>query len=955
MSRDLLPVAAISLRPQRSGTFELEHRLAAAVEGEVRFSAFDRGRYATDASIYQIEPCGVVIPKTMADVEASLEIARECGVSVTARGGGTSQAGQTVGAGLILDTSKYLNAMEEVDAASGTVWVEPGIVLDDLNRRLKAHGRMFPVDISTGNRATIGGMTANNSCGSRSLRYGVMVDNTLAIDALLADGTQASFGIDGHNEHPMPDRLTHSVRDIILREGGEIEARFPKTARQVGGYNLDRLDADRPDLTNLLIGSEGTLAFFKRIKLRLATPPAHKVLGVCHFPTFFKAMESAQHIVELAPTAVELVDRSILDLARDIPAFASLLPKFVQGEPDALLLVEFAGDDLKAERHRLRMLGELMVELGLPGAVVEAEAPVFQSEIWELRKAGLNIAMSMKGDGKPVSFIEDCAVPLEHLAAYTASLNEVFARHGTRGTWYAHASVGCLHVRPILNLKEERGAQAMRAIAEETIAMVRQFKGAHSGEHGDGLVRTEFHKKVFGPRIVHAFEAVKASFDPEGLFNPGKIVHGTEMDDRSLFRFKPDYAAVPLDTALDWSDWGDFLDAAEMCNNNGACRKLKGGVMCPSYRATRDEQDSVRGRANSLRLALSGQLGPDALTDQAMAATLALCVGCKACKRECPTGVDMARMKTEFLYHYQKRHGLPLRERLIAHLPRYAPWFARVAPLANMAQRVAPHLGLGFSKRRRLPAWQGRPYRSTAKSGGGDSVFLFADCFNRYFEPHNLDAAANVLGAMGFHVRELEPAYGRPLCCGRTYLAAGMVEEARTEARRLAQALSAAAEDGLPLVGLEPSCLLTLRDEFGDLMPEGRRLLFHEFLGEHLDRLPQADGALPQHVLYHGHCHEKAFDTLDALRRVLDRAPALRAQAIESSCCGMAGAFGYRAETYPISIRMAEASLLPAIREASPETEILANGFSCRHQIQDSTGKQAKHLAQLLDERLRPN
>ncbi|MEO1020199.1 MAG: FAD-linked oxidase C-terminal domain-containing protein, partial [Pseudomonadota bacterium] len=613
-------MATISIRRQREAAPELARKLAANVEGEVRFGAFDRGRYATDASIYQIMPIGVVIPRTIADVDATLEIAREACVSVTARGGGTSQAGQTAGAGLIIDTSKYLHGVEPVEG--GSVWVEPGIVLDALNRRLKPNGLMFPVDISTGSQATLGGMTANNSCGSRSLRYGVMVDNVEAIDAILADGTHASFGIEGHNERPVPAGLTQAVREIVTREAAEIQAKFPKTARQVGGYNLDRLSPANPDLTKLLIGSEGTLAFFKRIKLKLTAPPRHKVLGVCHFPDFRQAMDSAQHIVKLGPTAVELVDRSILDLARAIPAFRSLLPTFVRGEPDALLLVEFAGDDLESERTGLRQLGELMGELGLPGSVVEAEAPAFQSDIWELRKAGLNIAMSMKGDGKPVSFIEDCAVPLEHLADYTSQLNDVFALHGTQGTWYAHASVGCLHVRPIINLKLEAGAQTMRAIAEEAMALVRQYKGAHSGEHGDGLVRTEFHEPMFGARIVRAFEEVKRAFDPDGWLNPGKIVHGTKMDDRSLFRYAPDYAATAPDRGLNWSAWGGFLEAAEMCNNNGACRKLAGGVMCPSYRATRDERDSVRGRANSLRLALSGQLGDDALTDAAMAETL---------------------------------------------------------------------------------------------------------------------------------------------------------------------------------------------------------------------------------------------------------------------------------------------------------------------------------------------
>ncbi len=955
-------MATVTIRPKTHRDIQgaLEPRLKRALEGEVRFGRFDRGRYATDASIYQIEPLGVVIPRTTADVEATLEIVRDEGVSVTFRGGGTSQAGQTVGAGLVIDTSKYLNSTDDPEPGDESVWVEPGIVLDELNRRLKPYGLMFPVDISTGSQATIGGMTANHSCGSRSLRYGVMVDNVQAIDSVLADGSRTRFGLEGDNEWPVPSEISRTVSTIMVRERDEIAARFPKTARQVGGYNLDRLDPGGDDLTKLLVGSEGTLAYFRKIKLKLTAPPRNKVLGVCHFPTFFEAMDSAQHIVRLDPTAVELVDRSILDLARAIPAFASLLPSFVRGEPDALLLVEFAGDDLGLQQSKLRQLEDLMGELGLPGAVVEAEAPAFQSDIWELRKAGLNIVMSMKGDGKPVSFIEDCAVPLEHLAGYTSRLNEVFARHGTKGTWYAHASVGCLHVRPILNLKLEAETLKMRAIAEEAMAMVREYKGAHSGEHGDGLARSEFHEPMFGPRIVRAFEEVKDSFDPDGLLNPGKIVRSSRMDDRTLFRFKPGHAPLALKTALNWSEWGGFLGVSEMCNNNGACRKLADGVMCPSYRATRDERDTTRGRANSLRLALSGQLGEGALTDRAMYDTLELCVGCKACKRECPTGVDMARMKTEFLYHYHRRHPRRLRERVIAELPRLAPHLSKLAPLANLGQRAASYAGLGFDRRRTLPAWRTDSYRAAGAQGPGDPVLLFADTFNRYFEPDNLRAAETVLGALGFAVETADPSDERPLCCGRTYLAAGMVEEARREARRTARALTPFVESGTPIVGLEPSCLLTLRDEFAVLLPQDEfgglgqaSQMLTEFLDKHLERMPVRNDAAEMDVIYHGHCHEKAFGTVPALHRVLEALPGCRPRAIGAGCCGMAGAFGYRAETFDTSMRMAEASLLPAVREAAPSTEIVANGFSCRHQIMEGSGREARHIAQFIADSLR--
>ena len=561
--------------------------------------------------------------------------------------------------------------------------------MERLNARLRQHKLWFPVDVSTGDRATIGGMTANNSCGARSIRYGNMVHNVRAIDALLADGTAAHFDeLPGNfGEEVAPERYRGLVRDMRAlhrREADEIEARFPKLLRRVGGYNIDMISDEGHNMAHLLVGSEGTLAFFTEIELDLQPIPPHRVLGICHFPSFYKAMEATQHIVKLGPAAVELVDRTMIELARDIPMFRATVDRFVQGEPEAILLTEFAGDDADDNLRRLKQLVELMGDLGFPGAVIEATDPAFQSAVWNVRKEGLNIMMSMKGDGKPISFIEDCAVRLEDLAEYTDRLTQVFHKHGTYGTWYAHASVGTLHVRPVLNLKQELEVKKMREIAEEAFAMVREYKGSHSGEHGDGLVRSEFHEPMFGSRIVRAFEEVKDTFDPTGLFNPGKIVRPPKMDDRSLFRFKPGYRQVPVETAFDWSEWGGFASAAEMCNNNGACRKSDPGVMCPSYRATGDEQHLTRGRANTLRLALSGQLGPDALTSEAMAETMSLCVSCKGCRRECPTGVDMAKMKIEFLAQYRKTHGLSLRDRLIAYLPRYAPWAAKFAGLLNL-------------------------------------------------------------------------------------------------------------------------------------------------------------------------------------------------------------------------------------------------------------------------------
>ncbi len=599
----------------RPGDSVLAARLRREVDGEVLFDAASRGRYSTDASIYQIEPIGVVVPRTEESARVALQIAAEADVPILPRGAGTSQCGQTVGEALVIDNAKYLNALVELDPDAGTAVVQPGLVLDRLNAELRRHRLWYPVDVSTSAQATLGGMAGNNSCGSRSIAYGNMVHNVSAIDAVTAGGDRWRFGaipdvIDARAGPAGYVELLGKLRALYERERDEIAARFPKVLRRVAGYNLDHLGPPHANAAHLLVGSEGTLAYFERLHLKLTALPAQRVLGVAHFPRFYGAMESAQHIVKLGPSAVELVDKTMIDLARENAAFRATVDAFIVGEPDAVLLVEFSGEDRAVQLAKLAQLGEVMGDLGLPGSVVEVIDTRLQKAIWEVRKAGLNIMMSMKGDGKPVSFIEDCAVPLEHLAEYTDRLTRVFEKHGTRGTWYAHASVGTLHVRPVLDMRRD-GAEKMRAIAEEACAMVKEFKGAYSGEHGDGLVRSEWIAPFFGPRLTAALGEIKSWVDPKGLMNPGKIVGPPRMDDRALFRFASGYATRAPQTVLDWSEWGGFDKAVEMCNNNGHCRKFDAGTMCPSYRATGDEAHLTRGRANTLRLALSGQLGSD--------------------------------------------------------------------------------------------------------------------------------------------------------------------------------------------------------------------------------------------------------------------------------------------------------------------------------------------------------
>jgi FAD/FMN-containing dehydrogenase/Fe-S oxidoreductase len=977
-------------RQIQPGDSALAARLRREVRGEVLFDAASRGRYSTDASIYQIEPVGVVVPRTEEDALTAFRIAIEEGVPVLPRGGGTSQCGQTVGAALVIDHSKHLDQVVAFNRDARTVTVQPGVVLDQLNAYLRPHRLWYPVDVSTSAQATIGGMAGNNSCGSRSIRYGNMVHNVRAIDAVLADGSGYAFGeVPGDAGRLAGPRgyveLVKKIRAIATREAEEIEHRVPKLLRRVGGYNLDMLTGESFNMAHLLVGSEGTLAYSRRIHLNLSPLPKVRTLGVCHFPTFYQAMEAPRHIVKLAPVAVELVDRAMIGLARSNPAFRATVERSIKGDPDAILLVEFAGDDRDEQLRKLRQLVELMGDLGFPGGVVEITDGALQRDLWDVRKAGLNIMMSMKGDGKPVSFIEDCAVPLEHLAEYTERLTRVFEKHGTKGTWYAHASVGCLHVRPILDMRAD-GAVKMRAIAEEAAELVKHYKGAYSGEHGDGLARSEWIEPFFGPKLTRAFEEIKGHFDPKGLMNPGKIVRPSKQDDRTLFRYKPGYRTIPVKTALDWSEHetgaghrGDgFAKAVEMCNNNGHCRKFDAGTMCPSYRVTREERHVTRGRANTLRLALSGQLGPDALGSEELYATLELCVSCKGCRRECPTGVDMAKMKVEFLHHYRQRRALPIREKLVAYLPRYAPWAARLGWIINLRDQV-PGLAvlserlIGFSSKRALPKWRGDFFRegATRPTPGKPGIHVSAerecvlliDTFNRYFEPENARAALAVLQAARYTVHLPQPADGgRPLCCGRTFLAAGLVDEARLEARRMIETLTPYVERGVPVVGLEPSCLLGLRDEFLSMLPGGESaelamnaFLFEEFVArEHAaGRLDLKLGPLREKkALLHGHCHQKAFDAMPAVHKVLKLIPGLEVEAIESSCCGMAGAFGYEAAHYDVSMKMAELSLLPRVRKAGADELIVADGTSCRHQIKDGSGRSAVHVAQVLQRAL---
>ncbi len=945
--------------------------ISSKVDGKTLFDEFSRGRYSTDASVYQIKPLGVVLPKDTNDVLSLMEYSQKNSVPLLARGGGSSQCGQTVGESVVLDYSKHQNKILELNVEEKYVWVQPGVVLDHLNAYLKPHGLWFPVDVSTSSRATIGGMSANNSCGSRSLYYGNMVHNVLAIEAILDDGS--IFNFDQINKNYLAtknnqDRLYKIIDkfiDVRQQVGGEIDANWPTTQRRVGGYNIDLIDPEGFNSSNLLVGSEGTLSLFNKIKLKLSEIPKNKILGVCYFDNFHKAMELSKEIVKLKPTCVELMDQNLLNLAKEIPMYAGGIKKYIKGNPEAVLMVEFIDTEKSVYEKKIKDLEYLVLNQNKKNEFSYYSDLSEQKEVFEIRKAGLNILMSMKGDRKPVAFIEDCAVSLEHLADYTARLKEIFKKYGTSGMFYAHASVGTLHVRPVLNMKSDKDIQNMRSISEEAFEMVKDYKGSHSGEHGDGIVRSEFHEMMFGKKITNAFEEIKDTFDSKNLLNPGKIVRPFKSNDRSLMRYKSGYQTENIDTHYDWSNWGQFSDAVEMCNNNGACRKLDSGVMCPSYRVTKEEKDLVRGRANTLRLALSNQLPDGSFASKEMYETMELCVSCKACQRECPMSVDMAKMKSEFLSQYYKKFSMRIKDRVISDMPRLIWLLKIVAPIFNKIKNL-PLIStiiekFGFATARSMPEVQNQSalreiYDSQTVSE--NKVILFADTFNINFENENLVYAIKVLNKFGYQA--VIPSFGkdklkRPLCCGRTYISYGQLDKASEELNRFNDYVIQNNYIDLPVVGIEPSCLLTFNDEYQTLKNVNNKeqiknkfYLLEEFILEQIRNNNNIKAnKFDQNVLIHGHCHQKSQDRMKGLTNLLSELN-INNKMIESSCCGMAGSFGYDSKTYEVSKKMANLSLIPAINNSSEKDFIVANGTSCRHQISDLSEKKGKHVSELL-------
>ena len=960
----------------------LRDRLTRETRAEVRVDRGMRMLHATDASLYQIEPVGVVVPRTFDDVADVVRIAAEERVPVVARGGATSLSGQTIGPGLVLDVSKYLNRVGVVDRDTMTVRVEPGVVLDQLNAHLKPLGLMFGPDVSTSDRATIGGMIGNNSAGARSLRYGKTVDHVRAVEVVLADGTPARLGAldDAELESTCarPDligRVHRVARDTVATHREAIAARFPRILRRVSGYNLDELipglpirpvgwvdDPWRFNLARLIVGAEGTLAVVRAADLKVVPIPQAQGLVVLSFATIPAALDRLAEIVATGPVAVEMLDRMTLDLAAQHPLYGKKIT-FTTGRPAAVLAAQFYADTQNELAGRVSDLVRLFEGQPDVMGIYKTLENASTDDFWKVRKAGFSLLMAMVGDAKPVAFVEDTAVAPERLPQYYERFFEIVGRHGVQAACYGHADVGCLHIRPILNMKTASGVDTLRSIAREVSDLVVEFGGAMSGEHGDGLARSGWNAKLFGPEVYGCFETIKQAFDPDHLMNPGKVVAAPDPGDS--LRMGPSYhAEEPASTVHDFSAQGGFALAVEMCSGVGTCRKTATGTMCPSYMATRDEMHSTRGRANALRLVMTGELA-GGWSNETLMEALDLCLQCKACKSECPSNVDMAKLKSEVLYQRYRSRRVPLIALLMGNIGRLSALGSVTAPLSNWTIRNPAFKWLleklvHVDRRRTLPTFERDHLRKwfarhspDPRAGTRGRVVLLDDCFTTYNNPKVGRAAVAVLEAAGYSV---ELAGLR--CCGRAAISKGLLGVARDLARENVQKLAPLARAGVPILGCEPSCLVTLVDEYrefrlgpdADVVASAARLV-EAFVAdrEKVPELPLTPGA--GRVLLHGHCQQKAVlgtaGTVAALRRV----PGLEVTELDSSCCGMAGSFGYEVGHYDLSASLANRVILPAVR-SNPDAQLVAPGFSCRSQLHGLADVEALHPIEVLAARL---
>jgi FAD/FMN-containing dehydrogenase/Fe-S oxidoreductase len=950
-----------------SDSLEIETALKKHLAGDVHFDAYSRLLYSTDASIYQIEPIGVVVPRHKDDVHAVLEIANELDVSILPRGGGTSLAGQTVGRSIVLDFSKYMHGVLEVNKEEVWCRVQPGLVQDELNAYVRAMGLQFGPDTSTSNRATIGGMIGNNSAGAHSLTYGKTLDHVLELTVILADGSEVVLKDMSpealarlFQSDTLEARASREVLSLAERHRSEILARYPRIMRRVSGYNLDEYIKSQPfNLSRLIVGSEGTLATVVEAKMRLVPKPKWTAMDVIHFNDDMEALTCAQVVLQTAPYAMESTDKMVLNLARGNIVQSQRLG-FIQGNPSSLLMVEYAGETENEVKEQVYRLEELRKREKIGYAATLAFKPEEVKAIWGVRKAGLGLLLGIKGDKKPIAFVEDTAVEPAKLPEFIKRFRDVVARHDTVAGYYGHCSVGCMHIRPLIDLKAESEKAKMVSIANEIADLVLEFNGAMSGEHGDGLARSHFNRKLFGPTLYEDFRRIKRVFDPKNIMNPGKIVDSPAMTES--LKISPEYKTWEPATTLDFSAQGGFARAVEMCSGMGECRKKLDGTMCPSYMATLDEEHSTRGRANALRSVLSGKVPRSEFTGKRLHEVMDLCLECKACKAECPSNVDMAKLKYEFLDHYHRANGLPLRNRVFGGIERLNRVGSSFAPVSNWLSRLSltrrfMETALGIDRRRPLPLFARETFeewfRSRPQFGDGSKgeVVLFHDTFNNFNTPGVAAAATQFLEHCGYRV-----VLADKRCCGRPMISKGMLGQAKDNAVWNVERLLPFAARGVPIVGLEPSCLLTLRDEYPEFLQNdaARRLAANTFLFEEFVAREHKAGRMAverrsggQKILLHGHCHQKALVGTSATIGMLSAA-GFDVSEIDSGCCGMAGSFGFEREHYDLSVSIGNRRLAPAVKSVAADVEICAPGISCRQQIEHLAGRTAKHPAELM-------
>ena len=947
--------------------FEIEAELKKRIEGEIRFDRYSRLLYSTDASIYQIEPIGVVVPRHKADVQAAIEIANKLGVTILPRGGGTSLAGQAVGHSVVLDFSKYMQNVLEVNQEELWCRVQPGLVQDELNAHVRGMGLQFGPDTSTSNRATIGGMIGNNSSGAHSLTYGKTLDHVLELRVLLSDGSEVVLKdlspdmIESKSRvDSIEGRAYREVFRLASQHKNEIIARYPKIMRRVSGYNLDEFVKPQSfNLSRMIVGSEGTLATIVEAKMRLVPKPKWTAMNVIHFNDDIEALQCAQTILRTRPYAMESTDKMVLNLARGNIEQSRKLG-FVQGSPDSLLMVEYAGETENEVKEQVYKLEELRKREKIGYAATLAFKPDEVKAIWGVRKAGLGLLLGMKGDKKPIAFVEDTAVAPEKLPEFIRRFREVVSQHDTIAGYYGHCSVGCMHIRPLINLKETTEKAKMVSIANAISDLVLEFNGSMSGEHGDGLARSHFNAKLFGPALYDAFRQIKRAFDPKNLMNPGKIVDAPAMTES--LKISPQYKPWEPRTSLDFSGQGGFARAVEMCSGMAECRKKLDGTMCPSYMGTLDEEHSTRGRANALRNAISGRSPQEEFTGKRLYEVMDLCLECKACKAECPSNVDMAKLKYEFLDHYHRANGMPIRNRIFGAVETVNRIGSSLAPLSNWVASSAVNRWLmdffaGIDRRRPLPKFAGETFETWFRKhtpegkGSNGEVVLFHDTFNNYNTPHVAIAATRFLERAGYRVL-----LSQKKCCGRPMISKGMLAEAKENAAWNVEKLAPLAERQIPVVGLEPSCLLTLRDEYPEFIRTSaaksvanNSFLFDEFVIREIQaqRITLLTNGSATKALLHGHCHQKALVGTAPTLAML-KAAGYEVSEVDSGCCGMAGSFGFEKEHYDLSTKIGSRRLAPAIKGHEDDVQIVAAGISCRQQIEHLTGKTAKHPAELL-------